>query len=325
MKLEGGDSSLIPHPSSLVIGVIPARYASTRFPGKLLADLRGKPVLQWTWESAKRAKNLDRLVIAAADERIAEAARKFTCGERRATNDDGERRATNDDGERRATNDDGERRLQSAISSDAHSPVHPEVIEVFDDCPSGSDRVWRAYEKLWNVECGMQNGKQSAIRNPQSEIIVNIQGDEPLLEPGTIDKVVERLLSDPEAGVATPVTPIRTEEEFNEPSVVKVVLDKTGRALYFSRVPIPHGWAQNSAIRNPQSAIAYRHIGLYAYRREVLKDFNGWPQCQLERVERLEQLRLLNNGVRVVTVVVESAGGGVDRKGDLEKMRGMSD
>ena len=155
MKQEVGGSPLIPHPSPLVIGVIPARYGSTRFPGKLLADLYGKPVLQWTWESALRAKTLDRLIIAAADEKIADAAHGFG----------------------------------------AH------VVEVFDDLPSGSDRVWRAIKKL------EKQHDSSFILHPSS-LIINIQGDEPLIDPATIDAVVERLTADSEADAATPATPI---------------------------------------------------------------------------------------------------------------------
>lgn len=243
--------------SGLTIGVIPARYASERFPGKLLADLNGRSVLEWTWRNGGRAALLDRLIIAAADEKIAEAARAFGA----------------------------------------------EVEEIFKDCSSGSDRIAEAVLQLER-------------RGESFDTIVNIQGDEPLLDPGTIDAAVERLLSDPEAGVATAVTPIRTEREYGDPSVVKVVLDGSGRAVYFSRAPIPHGW-------NGSSQIAYHHIGLYVYRKRVLMDFTGWQPCALEKAERLEQLRLIYNGIKIAAVVVESKGMGVDTEEDLGRVRGI--
>jgi len=248
----------------MVIGVIPARYDSTRFPGKLLTDLHGKPVLQWTWERAMQAKRLDRLVIAAADDKIATAARAFGA----------------------------------------------EVVEVFDDLPSGSDRVWRAAERMRNAECGMRNG--------ESDIVVNIQGDEPLLDPATIDAVVDKLQSDSEAGVATAVSPITDEQDYRDPSCVKVVLDAAGRALYFSRAPIPFGLEVSSFILHPSSL---RHIGLYAYRYEVLRIFVSWRPTPLELTEKLEQLRLLYHGVKVACAVVSEAGVAVDTAGDLERVR----
>ncbi|NQT34987.1 3-deoxy-manno-octulosonate cytidylyltransferase [bacterium] len=241
--------------SDKVIGLIPARYASTRFPGKLLADLNGKPVLQWTWEKACEAESLDRVIIASGDEKITVAARDFGA----------------------------------------------EVIDVFEDCASGSDRIARALHQLED------DGERF-------DIVVNIQGDEPLLDPATIDKVVERLLSDPEAGVATSATPIRTEGEYRDSSVVKVVMDKSGRSLYFSRSPIPHGW-------NSREGVAYCHIGLYAFRRDVLIDFTNRLPCEIEKAERLEQLRLLHHGIEVVVVAVEESGIGIDTEEDLEMVK----
>ena len=241
--------------SGLTIGVIPARYTSERFPGKLLADLNGRSVLEWTWRNAGRAALLDRLIITAADEKIAEAARAFGA----------------------------------------------DVEEVFKDCSSGSDRIAEAVLQLER-------------RGESFDTVVNIQGDEPLLGPGTINATIERLLSDPEAGVATAVTPIKNEEEYGDPSVVKVVLDASGRAVYFSRASIPHGW-------DGSSHVAYHHIGLYVYRKRVLMDFTGWQPCALEKAERLEQLRLLYNGVKIAAVVVESRGMGVDTLRDLETVK----
>jgi len=261
----------------MTVGIIPARFASTRFPGKLLADLHGKPVLQWTWERASAAKLLDRLVIAAADRKIYDAAKAFGA----------------------------------------------DVVEVFDDVPSGSDRIWRAAERMRNAECGMRNAEYRRQKGTQSsaDIVVNIQGDEPLLDPATIDAVVEKLQSDPDAGVATAAAPITDEKDYRDPSCVKVVLDVCECALYFSRSPVPFGWTQISAFRIPHSAIVFRHIGLYAYRWNVLRDFVAWQPSPLELTEKLEQLRLLYHGVKVVCAVVPEAGMAVDTEGDLLFLR----
>jgi len=238
----------------LIIGVIPARLASTRFPGKLLADLHGKPVLQWTWEQACKAESLDKVVIAAGDEKIADAARGFGA----------------------------------------------EVVEVFKDYASGSDRIADAVQQL-------------EADGDVPEIVVNIQGDEPLLNPEHIDQAVARLQSDPEAGVATLIAPIVDADEYNAPSVVKAVIDNNGLALYFSRAPIPFA-------KEFTPGSAYKHIGLYVYRRQVLSDFIGWQACELENIERLEQLRLLHYGVKIATVVVEASGVGVDTEEDLRRV-----
>jgi 3-deoxy-manno-octulosonate cytidylyltransferase (CMP-KDO synthetase) len=246
----------------LIVGIIPARFASTRFPGKLLADLNGRPVLQWTWERASRAKSLDRLMIAAADEKIARAARAFGA----------------------------------------------EVIDVFKDYSSGSDRIAEAVRQLEK-------------RGERIEIVVNIQGDEPLLDPAVIDAVVERLIADPDAGVATAAAPINSEEDYLAPSCVKVVIDARGHALYFSRAPVPAGW--KSGRTDISGCPSYRHIGIYAYRAEVLKRFTGLSPSPLELTEKLEQLRLLEHGVKFAVVVAEQAGMGVDTEEDLERVKRM--
>lgn len=240
---------------SSVIGVIPARFDSKRFPGKLLADLAGKTVLEWTWQLARQADRLDNLVIASGDARITETANSFGA----------------------------------------------EVIKVYSDCPSGSDRIEKAVKSLEANGC-------------DSNIVVNIQGDEPMLEPGIIDVIISRLESDSNAGVATPIAAIKTLEEFLDPSVVKTVIDSCNHALYFSRQPIPHGWSGSGES-------AFRHIGLYAYRRDILKEFTCWRPCSLEKLEQLEQLRLLHHGVTIAVAVVESVCPGVDTEEDLEKIR----
>lgn len=241
----------------MIAGIIPARWASTRFPGKLGADLEGKPLLQWTWERAKLAGSLDRVIIAAGDEQISELSRGFGA----------------------------------------------EVEEVFEECQSGSDRISRVIDRL-------------ADRGEQVKITVNIQGDEPLLDPQIIDKTVSRLLSSPNAGVATPVARIKEKRDYLDSSVVKVVMDSKNSALYFTRSPVPEGWSLNSGK-------AYRHIGLYAYRTEILKAFTRWAPCEMEITERLEQLRLLYNGVNIAVVEVEEFGVGVDTIADLERVRSI--
>lgn len=238
-----------------VIGIIPARYWSTRLEGKLLQDIHGKSVLERTWRNACRAATLDRVVIAAGDDMIARAARDFGA----------------------------------------------DVVEVYSDLPNGTDRTARAVRLLFPA-------------GSKPKIVVNIQGDEPLLDPETVDAVVRRLLEDKTAGVATAVAPISSEEEYRDPGVVKVVTDVFGRALYFSRSPIPHGVLKSENT-------AFRHIGLYAFRRKVLEEFVALEPCDLEEIEKLEQLRLLYNGISIATVVVEDKSIGVDTTEDLEKAK----
>lgn len=176
-----------------------------------------------------------------------------------------------------------------------------EVVRVFDDVPSGSDRIARAVKILYPGPV-------------KPEIIVNIQGDEPLLDPSVIDAVVTKLATDPEAGVGTAMAVVRDEAEYLSPATVKVVTGGEGRALYFSRAPIPHGW---SGI----TATARRHIGLYAYRWDSLQKFVNLKPSPLEVLEKLEQLRLLEHGVKYLCVEVEDQGLGIDTREDLEQAR----
>jgi len=270
----------------IVIGVIPARFASTRLPGKMLADIRGQPLLWHTWHRALQSKRLDRLVIAAGDARIAEAARCFGA----------------------------------------------EVVEVFDDVQSGSDRVWKAVQKLQIEKCVARDARCEA----KSKIIVNIQGDEPMLDPLVVDAVVETLLNNPQAGVGTAASPLIDESDYLNPACVKVIIDKNHRALYFSRSPIPYGlqnkivdkrearcvrFEAQSKIQNPKSKIVFRHIGIYAYRYETLQLFTQLPPSQLELTERLEQLRLLEQGVKFAAAIVDYNGIAVDTADDLARVR----
>lgn len=236
-----------------VLGVIPARWASTRFPGKPLALLLGRPMLQWVWEAARRARSLDRLLVATDDERIAAAARAFGA----------------------------------------------EVAMTRADHASGTDRL-----------------AEVAARHPAG-ILVNIQGDEPLMRPEIIDATVAPLLADPALLCATPVTSFRDEDELRSPDTAKVVVDARGRALYFSRAVVPFSREGGA----PLSAWL-KHVGLYAYRAELLARFSSLSS-RLEELEKLEQLRLLEHGVPVQTVRVEYQPLGVDRPQDLARAEAL--
>lgn len=190
---------------------------------------------------------------------------------------------------------------------DAVKAFGGDVVDAFEDVPSGSDRVYCAWQKLILSEPAL--GARSDV------IILNIQGDEPQINPLTIDATVQALIDDPEAGVGTAVTPILTIEEYIQPSTVKVVLDDFSRAIYFTRSPIPHGWTPESPIP------AYRHMGLYAFRVSFLETFTKLPQPQIELLERLEQLRLMAHGVKFAVAVVPSAGQEVNTQEDLDRVR----
>ncbi len=237
-----------------VVGIIPARYASTRFPGKPLADLGGKPLLQWTWEAARRCDALDAVLVATDDERIAEAARKFGA----------------------------------------------EVAMTRSDHPSGTDRLAEVARRL------------------DAGILVNVQGDEPFLDPGTIAAVVRPLRDEPGLAMSTACVLTRDAEEAADPNVVKVVLAANGDALYFSRLPIP--WLRDAGTG---PATWRLHLGLYAYRRDFLLAFAAWPPTSLERSESLEQLRALEHGARIRVIEVSERALGVDTPADLERARAM--
>ncbi len=234
------------------IGIIPARYDSSRFPGKLLADLDGITVLERTWRDVCKAESLDKVVIASGDERISNAARDFNA----------------------------------------------DVIDVFSACKTGSDRIAKALDQLDAVD--------------DYDIIVNVQGDEPFIEANTIDSTVRLLISHPEAGVATAITPFANKSQFANPSAVKAVIDNNNFVMYFSRESIPYGWEGSAGV-------AYQHLGLYAYRRNVLIDFTKSEVCEIERLEKLEQLRLLYHGVKIVANIVDTPGFGIDTEDDLSR------
>lgn len=231
-----------------VLGVIPARYRSTRFPGKPLALIAGKPMIQWVYERAKRAKLLDEVVVATDDRRIEKAVRGFGG--------------------------------KAVMTSARH--------------PSGSDRI------------------AEVARKTNAGIIVNIQGDEPLMDPGAIDKAIQALKGCAESALSTLAAAATPEGLFN-PDVVKVVCDRKGYALYFSRAPIPYP-------REPNSLEGLQHIGLYAYRRGALLDLSKRPPGQLERKEKLEQLRALENSLKIKVVKIKKGWPSVDRPQDVGKV-----
>lgn len=216
------------------VGVIPARYAASRFPGKPLAPISGVPMLQRVWEGAREAKRLRRVLIATDDARILEAC--------------------------------------AAFGADAvlTAPHHP----------TGTDRIAEVAASL------------------DVEVVVNIQGDEPLIEGFVIDAAVEALLADPEAPMAT-VVHAAEPGALTDPNRVKVVLDRRGRALWFSRSPLPYPLAGAPA------APIWQHVGLYAYRRDFLLRFVTLSQTPAERAESLEQLRALEHGFAIQTAIVE--------------------
>lgn len=232
---------------SKVAGIIPARWGSTRFPGKALHSIAGKPLLRRVWERCRRAKKLDQLIIATDDFRIAEAA--FEWG------------------------------AEVAMTSAEHA--------------SGTDRIAEVAAKL--------NGFAH---------IINIQGDEPLIDPKLIDRLVRELQADTRLEMITAAHPFDDPREAASPHQVKVVVNANRDALYFSRAAIPF-------VRDAGSATEYfRHQGIYGYRRELLLRFVRWKMSPLERAEALEQLRALENGVRIRVVMTGSGSPGVDTPED---------
>ena len=233
-----------------VLGVIPARYAAQRFPGKPLALIAGRPLLQRVHERACQARSLDALVVATDDARIADLVRGFG----------------------------------------------GEVVLTSPACPSGTDRV------------------AEVARQRDAAIIVNIQGDEPLLAPALVDELVAGLVAEPACGMATVARVLTDPAELANPNVVKVVRSLSGRALYFSRQPIPFTRDAGAP------ATHYKHLGLYAYRRETLARLVTWPVSALERAEKLEQLRALEHDVAIQVIVTAHDSIGVDTPADVQRV-----
>jgi 3-deoxy-manno-octulosonate cytidylyltransferase (CMP-KDO synthetase) len=238
--------------STAVLAVIPARSSSSRFPGKPLATIAGRPMIEHVVERVRRAQSVSRVVVATDDDRIKAAVEAFS----------------------------------------------GEAILTRRDHRSGTDRVAEVAAHIL------------------AAIYVNVQGDEPLIDPQTIDAVVAAMNEDASIQIATPCTAITQPDEIMDPNVNKVVRDFDGNALYFSRAPIP--W-----VRDTQAGVAprhWKHIGLYAYRRDALLEFPTLPPGELERVEQLEQLRWLENGFRIGVVETQYDAVSVDIPADIERV-----
>ena len=236
-----------------ILAVIPARYASTRLPGKPLVPLAGKPMIERVWERVRRAASVSSVVVATDDDRIRRAVEAFGG--------------------------------QAAMTRADHR--------------SGTERV-----------------AEVAAAHGDAQILVNVQGDEPLIEPAAIDAVVDAIVSDDQVSVATLAVPIANPADIMDPNIVKTVLDFDGNALYFSRAPIP--WVRDRG--GPVHARHLKHLGLYAFRRAAVLEFATFPQGELERVEQLEQLRWLENGYRIRVAETEYDSVSVDMPEDLARV-----
>ena len=244
----------------VIIAVIPARYGSTRFPGKSLALIRDKPMVQWVYERTKRSILLDRVIVATDDRRIFDVVKAFG----------------------------------------------GEVVMTSETHATGTDRIAEVTGKL---EC---------------DIVVNVQGDEPLIDPRMIDEAVGPLVEDPSIPMGTLAKRISEQAEAVDPNVVKVVMDRKGHALYFSRAPIPWDrdqWAGRTVLSDlALTGTFYKHIGLYVYRRDFLLAYAAMPQTDLEAIEKLEQLRALEHGHTIKVTITDHESFGVDIPGDLSKI-----
>lgn len=235
-----------------IVGLLPARWGSSRFPGKPLHPIAGKPLVQHVWERCRQCSRLDELAIATDDDRIRKAAENF-----------------------------GARVIMT-------SPAHP----------TGTDRIAEALRSL-----------------PQATHILNIQGDEPLIEPSLIDELAAAMAADPSLDMATAANPLDpSDPAVLDPNVVKVVTALDGRALYFSRSPLPY-------FRNAVEGLpVFRHKGIYAYRRSFLEKFVTWPPSPLEQAESLEQLRALENGASIKVIPTTDTSPGVDTPEQAEEI-----
>jgi 3-deoxy-manno-octulosonate cytidylyltransferase (CMP-KDO synthetase) len=233
-----------------IVGVIPARWGSTRFEGKALAMIQGKPMIQHVWERARESKMLNDLLIACDDDRIMAAAAQFGA--------------------------------KAVLTSKDHA--------------SGTDRI---------IE---------AVQSVEGDIIINVQGDEPLIRPEVIDQLAQALVNDPSCSMATVLKVLTTQKELKDPNVVKAVVNGEMNALYFSRSPIPYDRDGNDEV------VYYKHLGLYAYRRDFLLSYKSLPKSNLEKTEKLEQLRALEFGYKIKTIVTDVDTIGVDTPQDLARV-----
>lgn len=236
------------------LGVIPARYGSTRFPGKPLKIIHGKPLLQWVIEGAKTSRLLSEILVATDHPEIFQLAEKCGC----------------------------------------------KAVMTPTDLPTGSDRVF------------------AASRNLASDVVVNIQGDEPLIRGEMLDRLVEPMLSDPTLQMATLGRQLK-EGDLHSPNTAKIVLNRRSEALYFSRLPIPYSRVDATG----QKAVCLKHIGLYAFRKSFLAEFCAQTPTELELAEGLEQLRALYLGARIRVVEVDFESWGVDTPEDVARVEAL--
>ena len=253
-----------------VYGIIPSRIGSSRFPGKPLALLAGKPLVAWVVDAVKKAKGLDEVLVATDDESIVKAVEAY-----------------------------GGRAVMTP-----------------SELPSGTDRI----------ACAARNFLGRDFDD--DDILVNIQGDEPLIDPALVEALAAKLKDDPKWQMATAVTPIRNAADFAAKTVVKVVLDRDDGALYFSRAPIPCDRDNSpdfstSQPLNPSTSLYVRHLGIYAYRGAFLKRYIAEPPCALEKTEKLEQLRALWMGAKIAVVRTDDEGVGVDTPEDAKRVEAI--
>jgi 3-deoxy-manno-octulosonate cytidylyltransferase (CMP-KDO synthetase) len=239
-----------------VVGIIPARYGSQRFPGKPLAKILGKTLIQRTYENAKRCSSLDEIVVATDDERIYQHVQEFG----------------------------------------------GQVVMTSSACPTGTDRLVEVIKTDKHLQ--------------KASVVVNIQGDEPCLEPEVISHIIKLLEEDPQADMSTAIMRLTSGEEALNPSIIKCVIDQKGYALYFSRSLIPGG--KERGFRS--DVVYYKHLGIYGYRRDFLLNYAKLSPTPLQQAEDLEQLKVLEHGYQIKTALVKSASIGVDNPEDIKKV-----
>lgn len=257
------------NPQTNTVAIIPARFASSRLPGKPLLEIAGKPMICWVVECALAAQRVSRVIVATDDARVLEAV----------------------------------------------NAAGYEAVMTRADHASGTDRL-----------------AEVALTLKDADIVVNVQGDEPLISPDTIDRAVAALAQDDDCPLATTWEPMTSASDVLSPDVVKVVIDERGYALYFSRAPIPYPRDATNRYGSIAAALEYepgvasqfrKHTGLYVYRRDFLLEFARWPPSPLEQAESLEQLRAVERGIKIKVVQAAAPSIGVDTVEDLERVRAI--
>ncbi|MBK8661980.1 MAG: 3-deoxy-manno-octulosonate cytidylyltransferase [Ignavibacteriales bacterium] len=241
-----------------IVGIIPARYASTRLPGKPLATILDKPMIEWVYRSVKKSRLIEQIIVATDDQRVFDEVKRFG----------------------------------------------GEVVMTPLDIQTGSDRIAYVARQL-----------------PLADIIVNVQGDEPFVSGALIDDAIMPLLVDPKLQVSTLVKKISNQDELYNASTVKVVFDNFSNAIYFSRSPIPYSRDTVSITSEITAGKFFKHIGLYVYRKDFLLYYTKLPQSSLEKAEKLEQLRILENGYKIRVVETDFESISVDTPEDLYRAR----